>query len=151
MTADQIVSNSACLIALERINRLDLLPQVYQSIWIPHAVQMEIGFTTDWLLVQNVQNQTLVDTLRMQIGAGESEAIALALEMGNLPALLDDKKARRIAKQLDLPVIGTLGLLLKAKKQGVIPAIKPILAALEKVDFRVSTRLRDRALELADE
>ena len=87
----------------------------------------------------------------MQIGAGESEAIALALEMGNLPALLDDKKARRIAKQLDLPVIGTLGLLLKAKKQGVIPAIKPILAALEKVDFRVSTRLRDRALELADE
>ena len=151
MTAESIVSNSACLIALERIEQLNLLPQVYPSIWIPQAVKREIGFLTDWLQVQTVQNQALVSTLRTQVGAGESEAIALALEIKNVPVLLDDKKARRIAEQLNLQVTGTVGLLLKAKKKSVIPAIRPILDALEEVDFRISSKLRTRALELAKE
>ncbi len=151
MTAKSIVSNSACLIALERIEQLNLLPQVYPSIWIPQAVQQEIGFLTDWLQVQTVQNQALVSTLRTQVGAGESEAIALALEIKNVPVLLDDKKARRIAEQLSLQVTGTVGLLLNAKKKSVIPAIRPILDALEEVDFRISSNLRTRALELAEE
>jgi predicted nucleic acid-binding protein len=151
LTAESIVSNSACLIALERIEQLNLLPQVYPSIWIPEAVKREIGFLTDWLQVQTVQNQALVSTLRTQVGAGESEAIALALEIKNVPVLLDDKKARRIAEQLNLQVTGTVGLLLKAKKKSIIPAIRPILDALEEVDFRISSRLRTRALELAEE
>jgi predicted nucleic acid-binding protein len=151
LTAECIVSNSACLIALERIEQLDLLPLVYPTIWIPQAVKREIGFTTSWLQVQTVKNQALVSTLRSQVGAGESEAIALALEIQTVPVLLDDKKARRIAEQLDLQVTGTVGLLLKAKKQGVLPAIRPVLDALERVDFRISSRLRNRALELAEE
>lgn len=151
MSAECIVSNSACLIALERIKRLDILPKVYPTIWIPEAVMIEIGFTTDWLLVQIVNNRVLVDTLRTQVGAGESEAIALALETENFPVLLDDKKARRIAKQLNLQVTGTVGMLLKAKKRSIIPMLKPILDALEEVDFRISFQLRTRALELAGE
>lgn len=151
MTAECIVSNSACLIALERIEQLYLLPLVYPTIWIPQAVKREIGFTTNWLQVQTVKNQALVSTLRTQVGAGESEAIALALEIQTVPVLLDDKKARRIAEQLDLQVTGTVGLLLKAKKQGVLPAIRPVLDDLERVDFRISSRLRNRALELAEE
>lgn len=151
MSIDRIVSNSAGLIALERIERLDLLPQVYSTIWIPPAVSGEIGFVTDWLQVQAVKNLALVKTLRTQVGAGESEAITLALEIEDIPVLLDDKKARRIAEQLGLQVAGTIGLLLKAKQQGVVPAIKSILDELEAVDFRISTGLRSRALELAEE
>ncbi|WP_228021622.1 DUF3368 domain-containing protein [Vasconcelosia minhoensis] len=89
--------------------------------------------------------------MKTQVGAGESEAIALALEIKNIPVLLDDKKARRIAKQLGLQVTGTVGMLLKAKKQGIVSAIEPILDALENVDFRVSSELRTLALELANE
>lgn len=151
MTAESIVSNSAGLIALERIEHLDLLPQVYPTVWIPQAVKDEIGFTTDWMQIKLVKNQALVRTLRTQIGAGESAAIALALEMEEVPILLDDKKARRIAEHLNLKVTGTVGLLLKAKRQGVIPEIRPILEALEDVDFRISKQLRNRALELANE
>ncbi|MBE9077987.1 DUF3368 domain-containing protein [Romeria aff. gracilis LEGE 07310] len=151
MTDSRIVSNSAGLIALERIQRLDLLPRVYSTLWIPQAVEAEIGFETDWLLVQTVENQALVANLKTQVGAGESEAIALALEIKNIPVLLDDKKARRIAKQLGLQVTGTVGMLLKAKKQGIVSAIEPILDALENVDFRVSSELRTLALELANE
>lgn len=68
-----------------------------------------------------------------------------------LPLLLDDKKARRIAQEMGLEILGTVGMLLRAKRQGIVPTIKPILDDLERVDFRISIALRQRALELAQE
>ena len=146
-----IVSDSTCLIGLERINRLDIPPQLYNKFWIPAAVSAEIGFSLPWLEVRQVQNRTLVSSLRSQVGWGESEAIALALELEDVTILLDDKKARRLAEQFGLPITGTVGMLLKAKRQGVVEAISPILDALESVEFRVAPALRRRALELAEE
>ena len=151
MNLDRIVTNSACLIGLERIGRLDLLPQVYPTLLAPTAVQTEVGINPSWLQIQTVTNSALVTTLRTQIGAGESEAIALALELNQLPVLLDDKKARRIAQQLGLTVIGTVGTLLRAKQQGAIAEIEPILTALEQANFRIARPLRQRALQLAGE
>ena len=148
---DCIVSDSTCLIGLERIDRLDIPPQIYNKFWIPLAVQTEIGFSLPWIEIKQVQNQVLVSSLRSQIGWGESEAIALALEFEGTPILLDDKKARGIAKRFDLPITGTVGLLLKAKRQGIVNTITPILNALESVEFRVSPALRRRALILANE
>lgn len=87
-----IVSDSTCLIGLERIDRLDILPQLYSTVWIPPAVKAEIGFTLSWMKVRRVENQTLVDSFRTQVGWGESEAIALALELEAVTILLDDKK-----------------------------------------------------------
>ena len=146
-----IVSDSTCLIGLERINRLDIPPQLYNKFWIPAAVSTEIGFSLPWLEVRQVQNQTLVSSLRSQVGWGESEAIALSIEIENATILLDDKKARRIAEQFGLPITGTVGMLLKAKRRGVVEAIAPVLDALESAEFRVSPALRRRALELAEE
>ncbi|PZO07880.1 MAG: hypothetical protein DCF25_22560, partial [Leptolyngbya foveolarum] len=112
-----------------------------------------------WLEVRQVKNQALVNSLRNQIDWGESEAlakplrrrIALALELKGTSILLDDKKARRIAAQFDLPITGTVGLLLKAKRENVIDALCPVLDALEIAEFRIAPALRRRALELADE
>ena len=146
-----IVSDSTCLIGLERINRLDIPPQLYNKFWIPAAVSTEIGFSLPWLEVRQVQNQNLVSSLRSQVGWGESEAIALSIEIENATILLDDKKARRIAEQFGLPITGTVGMLLKAKRRGVVEAIAPVLDALESAEFRVSPALRRRALELAEE
>ncbi len=148
---DCIISDRTCLIGLERINRLDIPPRLYGRVWIPPAVDQEIGFSMPWLEVQPVTNQALVSSLRTQIDWGESEAIALALEIKGTPILLDDKKARRIAAQFDLPITGTVGLLLKAKRENVIDALCPILDALEMAEFRIAPALRRRALELADE
>ena len=91
---DCIISDRTCLIGLERINRLDIPPRLYGKVWIPPAVDQEIGFSMPWLEVQPVTNQALVSSLRTQIDWGESEAIALALETKGTPILLDDKKAR---------------------------------------------------------
>lgn len=146
------VTNSSCLIALEKIGHLDLLAKSFAKVAIPPAVQNEFSHEVGWLVVKPVQNQAVVRTLRTQLDNGESEAIALAMEEGeNVFLVLDDKKARRIAKQLGLRVIGTIGLLLRAKKKGIISEIKPILDALQEVDFRIAQPLYDKALTLAKE
>ena len=76
------VCNSSCLIALEATAHLDLLQHVYQSVLIPPAVASEWGtLPPQWLLVQPVINQPLVQALLLQLGRGEAEAIALAVEI----------------------------------------------------------------------
>lgn len=149
--SDPAVTNSTCLIGLERIQRLDILPQVFSPITIPPAVQAEVGITAPWLTVVAVQNQAVVATLKTQVDDGEAEAIALALESGDVFVILDDLAARRVAIQLGLKVIGTVGMLLRAKQQGIISEIKPLLTSLNEVDFRISAAIVQRALQLAGE
>ncbi|URD52680.1 MULTISPECIES: hypothetical protein [Chroococcidiopsis] len=59
----EAVTNSTCLVGLERIERLDILPQVFSTITIPTAVAAEVGIETDWLIVRTVQNLAVVATL----------------------------------------------------------------------------------------
>ena len=149
--SEQTVTNSTCLIGLERIGRLDILPQVFSNVMIPLAVQAEVGLSADWLKVRAVQNIAVVATLKTQGDDGEAEAIALAMELGDVLIILDDRNARRIAQQLNLKVIGTVGMLLRAKQKGVIAEIKPLLTALSQADFRISASLVGNALRLAGE
>jgi uncharacterized protein len=148
---DSAITNSTCLIGLERIQRLDLLPQVFSSIMIPPAVQIEVGITAPWLNVVEVRNQAVVMTLKTQVDDGEAEAIALALESGDVFVILDDLTARRVAIQLNLKVIGTVGVLLRAKQQSIILEVKPLLIALNQVNFRISAAIVERALRIAGE
>ncbi|MEH2244898.1 hypothetical protein [Nostoc sp.] len=77
----QTVTKSICLIGLERIGRLDILPQVFFQVTIPFAVEAEVGLSAEWLTVQAIKNLAVVATLKTQIDAGEAEAIALAMEL----------------------------------------------------------------------
>jgi predicted nucleic acid-binding protein len=77
----------------------------------------------------------------MQIDKGESSAIALALETPNCTIILDDYKARKTADQLGLHITGTIGVIVKAKLNGVITSIKPILSKIRTTDFRLSSEL----------
>ncbi len=148
---DHVVIDSTCLIALERIDQLALIPQIFPTIIAPPGVQSEFGDPINWLTVQPVKNSVVVAALKTQLDDGEAQAIALALELGNALLILDDKKARRVAQQLGLKVIGTIGVLIDAKRKGVIPAIAPLLTALEKVNFRLTPALHYEALRLCDE
>ena len=152
MTLEAIVSNSAGLIGLHRIQQLDLLPQLIPQVFAPMGVIQEIGFQPNWLLGRSLREPVVALTLQNQLGKGESEAIALVLELENVQTiLLDDKKARRIAKRMGIQVIGTLGILLKAKQQGLISRVKPLLLDLKSVGFHISSSLYAQALELAEE
>jgi predicted nucleic acid-binding protein len=134
----------------DNIGRLDLLPKLYTEILIPPAVAREFGSAIEFLHVGSPANGDLVQSLKMMLGAGESEAIALARE-AKCGVILDDKKARLIAERLDLQVIGTVGLLIRAKQQLLIPSIAEALDQLQAVAFFVSPSIKEEALRICKE
>jgi len=89
--------------------------------------------------------------MAVSLGPGEREAIALALELKATRLLLDDLPARRLASSLGLEIIGTLGLLLWAKEQGLLPAVRPWVDTLLREGFYISERLLAEVLSTAGE
>ena len=145
-----VVVDSTCLIGLERIGQLDLLPALLDPIFAPLAVNREFGSQPVWMKVERPRDVGMVAALRLLVDPGESEAIVLAYEKG-LRIILDDRKAREVAQRLGVPVTGTVGLLVKAKQEGVIGEVRPLLDALDANHFRISDDLRAEALKLAGE
>ena len=85
------------------------------------------------------------------LGPGESHVLMLALEMHESIALLDDSLARRVATAKGIPIKGTLGLLLDAKRAGHLPTVKPSLDRLQESGFYLAQQTRDAVLKLAGE
>jgi len=147
-----IISDTSCFIILSKINELDLLKEVYGQIVTTTEIANEFGETLpDWVEVLSVKDKLRQQILEMQIDKGESSAIALALETTNSSIILDDYKARKVAKQLGLKFTGTLGVIIKAKLSGKIDSIKPLLLKIKLTDFRISIELENQALSEAGE
>ena len=150
-----VVSNSSPLIALARIQRLELLPAVFAAVLIPPAVDREIRRSIpdlpDWLHVRVPTGSTPSLTSRRRLGGGELEAIALAIQLEAEWIILDDLPARRLAETSGLNVIGTLGVLLGAKRAGLIERIRPELDRLTTTSFFLSSELYDELLRDAEE
>jgi len=146
------VANSSCLIAMEASRLLHLLEQLYGTIHVPEGVARESGpGLPSWITVQPVKDRVLVQSLVLELGAGEAEAIALSIELSAVRLILDDKKARRIARQLHQPVTGTLAILLRAKERGLISRVRDAVAALIAVQIRVADALVEEVLRQAGE
>lgn len=148
--SESVVSDSTCLIGLERAGCLEILPALFESVMIPPEVEREFDRSFEWLKVENLTSNLLAAALRMVVDAGEAEAIALASEK-NCLLISDDKQARAAAKRLGVSVIGTVGILIRAKQTGIISEIKIILDNLEANDFFISRGLREEALKIAGE
>lgn len=144
------VLDSTCLIGLERIGHLRLLPALLDPAYAPPAVIAEFGSQPSWLQVEAPTDRGMIAALRLIIDPGESEAVALAYEKG-FRIILDDRKAREAAQRLGLQVTGTIGLLLKAKERGIVREICSLLDSLDAQAFHISSQLRTEALRLAGE
>ncbi len=144
------VLDCACLIGLERIGRLDLLPALLDPIFAPPAVVQEFGSRPAWLAEVTPSDRGMIAALRLIVDLGESEAITLAYEKG-VRLIIDDLKGRQVAQQLGITVTGTVGLIVKAKQEGIVTAVRPLLDALDACQFRISGTLRAEALRLAGE
>ena len=155
MKEPPVVSNASPLIALEQIGQLWLLERLFESVLIPPAVTMEIEPTLpllpSWIEVRHLHESIIEVVQAANLGEGESEAISLALEISPHYVILDEAAGRNFALGLGLPVIGVVGLLLKAKRKGLIPAIRPLLDNLLNFKFRISPALYKQTLLLADE
>lgn len=150
-----VVSNASPLIALEQVAALPVLEQLFGYVHVPPAVVREVAPTIAvlpaWLVRRECANDSPLIGARATLGAGECEAIALALDCHADLVLLDDLAARRFAQSIGLSVIGTLGILLAAKRRDLVPALAPLLDRLDKAGFRVANTLRAQVLELARE
>ena len=136
-----IIADSSPLIGLARIEHLGLLPQLARRIGVPRAVWTEVtSARTDAPGASEVAAQTWIEVLEadwqvvapllIMVGQGEAEAIALAQRESSSILLLDDLRARKLADRLGLRRMGTVALLGQAKREGMIPKLKPVLDAL---------------------
>ena len=147
---ESVVVDSTCLIGLERMGQLELLPALFEPILIPPEVQREFGMSLAWLTVETPADQAFVSALKMLVDDGEAEAIALAHERG-LQIILDDRRARSVGKRLGVAIIGTVGVLVRAKRSGLIPSLKTLIHELEACEFYISEALKAEALRLVNE
>jgi predicted nucleic acid-binding protein len=147
--------DACCLIGLSKVQMETLPLQLYTKVIILPAVQAEFGGAVEGYIVQPPSNRVHVQTLRLMLGAGESEVIALGVELSQggeqVEMVLDDLQARRIALSYGLRIVGTVGLLIRAKQSGYIESVRAILQQMRASGFRCSPELFRRAIELAQE
>jgi predicted nucleic acid-binding protein len=161
-----VVSDTSPLSGLAIAGYLSLLQQLYGQVIIPVAVADELkrggqddpritaALAPDWVEVRQPQDLTLVEALQanQNLDRGESEAIALALELKADELLIDERLGRREASRLGLSITGLLGILLVAKRRGLVRAIRPIVDDLiNEAGFRISSQLYADVLAMADE
>ena len=160
--AEQAIINASPLIFLSRSRHLDLLQLFAEEIWVPEPVAGEIrrrGMRditaraieeTDWLISHPV---TAIPTAitEWRLGAGESSVLALALEHPGTEAIIDDLAGRKCAASLDIPVRGTLGIVLVAKQRGVIPQARPVIEDMMGAGLYLSRKVLEAALHRVGE
>ena len=160
------ISNTSPLLNLAIIDQLHLLQQQFLEVLIPPVVLAELkpgtdypgteciqhGLDTQWLRVIELKDDTLVRALRLELDHGEAAAIALAIELSHTQILMDERDGRAKAKALGLQPVGILGILLRAKLDGQIPAIETSLQALRReAGFFIADNLYEAVLVEAGE
>lgn len=147
---------------LHQLELLHLLPALAGQIIVPPAVVDELAVgrargvalpdveVLDWIRIRRPIATSALPLIN-DLGGGEASVLALALEAEDAVVILDDGPARYVAETLGLKLTGTLGILLQAKRAGLIPATAPLLEQLEALRFRLAPHTRDAVLKLAGE
>jgi uncharacterized protein len=161
-----VVVDSSVLITLAAGEQFHLLRDFYSTIHVPPEVWKETtaSFKTfgvqesqharaeGWLIVQAPQDLGKVAALPFNLQPGETEALALALELPGSLLLVDDAQGRKAAAALGIAYTGTVGVLLRAKAEGKIPALRPVLGLLAtRTTFWLSPAVEAAALKQAGE
>ncbi|HLJ26762.1 MAG TPA: DUF3368 domain-containing protein [Candidatus Angelobacter sp.] len=160
------VSDTSPISALAYIGRLSLLKSQFSDIWIPTAVSEELhlhpseaaitaiqsAIREGWIRPASTPISPLLSVLMLHLHRGEAEAIALAAEIKADTVLIDEQEARKFAAQAGLSVTGVLGILLRAKLMGAIPALKPEIQSLRaKARFFIARAVEAAILSAAGE
>jgi predicted nucleic acid-binding protein len=151
-----VVSDTSPLTALLSVGEAEILPKLFERVVIPTAVSAELkrGHTTlpIWLQVQPIQNLTQANLFARVVDLGEAEAITLAKEIRADYLLIDERKGRLLATQEGIPIVGLLGVILIAKKRGLVPSARKLLARLQKeAGVYLADSVKEAALKSAGE
>lgn len=159
----RVIVNSTPLIVLCNVGKLEILRTLYTEITIPEAVFAEVTKkedsacqivkkSLDWIRIEKILSPSDKKMYQAKLHDGEVEVMILAQEGVRADlVVLDDNAAKKTAKYLGLNVTGTLGILLKAKKAGIIPVVAPVLEEIKKNGFYVSEAVEQMVLSEAGE
>lgn len=155
-----IVSDTTAISNLVQIGEIDLLPKIYGEVTIPSGVYDELLVLADldipidkvlasnWLSIRTVEATDLYRDLLTELDMGEAESIALAIELQADYLLIDEKKGRKIALEKNLQIIGTLGIIIEAKKLGHVDNIQQKMDDLRNIGFWISEQLYQYVREI---
>ncbi|NJL49657.1 MAG: DUF3368 domain-containing protein [Leptolyngbyaceae cyanobacterium SM2_5_2] len=158
----EVITDTSPIQYLYQLKQLSLLSALYGQVRMPQAVANELeqgrsrGISLPdptflpWITLCSVPSSTLLPDLP-NLGAGEREALSLAITVPNSLVILDDALARSYAQQLKISMTGTLGILLRGKQSGYVEVIAPLLDELGTLNFRLSSATRAAVLKLANE
>lgn len=157
----KVISNTTPILSLLKINKLLILKQVYGEVIIPFAVYEEIEkgkekpyykdlSKLDWIKIVKISNPKAL-LFFADLDKGEAEVLILAQELNADLVIIDEVLGRGYAKQMNIRLTGTLGVLLRAKKKGLLLSVKELLKELENKGSWFSPKLLSMVLELANE
>ncbi|MEO7909238.1 MAG: DUF3368 domain-containing protein [Roseiflexaceae bacterium] len=158
-TERPVVSNTTPLINLAGVGLLNLLPNIYGTITISTVVrkEYEAGRRPSEPLLNQLPWLRIIDfvpfdvVLPHNLDRGEATTIRLALAVHASAVLLDEQLARRVAVAHNLPIVGTLGVLLVARQTALIPALRPVIDQMIAQGRRISPTLRATIVRAAGE
>ncbi len=164
MTERAVVADAGPLIALAKLNRLDLVASFFNEVLIPEHVAEECirdlsrmdarrirdAIEENTFRIVSVEDSPGLRTIRKLLDPGEAQVL-LFVAQSRLPVLMDERKGRREAQRMGIEVIGTGVLLVAAKQRGLVEEIKPLLESLVRHGYRISGRLQKALLEMGDE
>jgi predicted nucleic acid-binding protein len=158
-----VVSNTTPLSELAKVGRLELLRELFRTLFISQEVYDEVTQgkhpaasavpSATWIEVVTLQSPIRAVELQtaFKLDLGEAATIVLAEELRADRVLLDERLGRKVAQGRNLPVTGTIGVLLVAKNKGILPEIKPILEEFLSKGKRISPSLYREVLDMAGE
>jgi len=154
MTTLRVVADASSLIALNDIQLLDRLAPLFSEFLVPARVEREAARSVafrDWMTQMPTLDHLDQRIVSDNLDPGESEALTIALTLPGHYLLVDELRARRVAARLGVPVIGAIGILIRAKHDGLIASVRDSIEALERSRFFLSTELIETALRASGE
>jgi len=157
----RVISNTTPILSLLKIDKLEILKELYEQVIIPNAVYQEIEEgkhkefykdlkKIDWLIIKDIKDPNSRKYF-VDLDDGEAEVLILAKELNADLVILDEILGRRYAKVLDYKLTGTLGVLLKAKEKGIIKSLKVLLTELTEKGTWLNPKLIKEVLKIANE
>jgi len=157
----KVISNTTPILSLLKINKLEILKELYGQVTIPNAVYQEVEEgkhkefykdlkKIDWLIIKDIKDQNSREYF-VDLDDGEAEVLILAKELNADLVILDEILGRRYAKVLEFNLTGTLGVLLKAKEKGIIKSLKELLTELTEKGTWLNPKLIKEVLKISKE
>jgi hypothetical protein len=147
-----VIADTSFLIAIQKLQLFNQIKILYNEVYVTQKIAEEFKLPLPaWIIIQQPANLEVQIVLSLILDAGEASAIALAYDYKNAILIIDDLKARKEAIKLGFQITGTLGVLYRLKREGLISSLKTEISRLTEIGFRISPKIIEELLKKAGE